>query len=258
VEKFYPHDLKFRKMNKILILLFYYDRPKMVKNALDSINKSTYTNYEIAFIDDGSINPGREVAEKVLHPNIIEKTTFYNTNDSVKAKLKQGGSIFGKYANIAMEQIFHDIVIMLCDDDALTPGYLEYLDLFFSQNTEINHCYSKVLFYDPSIENYTYSRETSQFLHEGSQNSILNKYSSPTNAVGKFDASQVAWRSKCKVKFPFPQTRALDSAIFEQLDKKWGWCYPTQIYGQCKGDFKDQLGNRWLDDNNNEFTITNS
>ena len=38
---------------KILILLFYYDRPEMVKNALKSIENSSYKNFTIAFIDDG-------------------------------------------------------------------------------------------------------------------------------------------------------------------------------------------------------------
>jgi hypothetical protein len=47
-------------------------------------------------------------------------------------KNKQGGSIFGKYANIAMETLESDITIMLCDDDALTPDYLEYLNHYYT------------------------------------------------------------------------------------------------------------------------------
>ena len=42
------NDLKF------LILFFYYNRPEMVLNAIKSLNKNTYKNFEIAFIDDGS------------------------------------------------------------------------------------------------------------------------------------------------------------------------------------------------------------
>ena len=40
--------------NKFLILLFYYDRPKMVRNALQSVKELNYKNWELAFIDDGS------------------------------------------------------------------------------------------------------------------------------------------------------------------------------------------------------------
>ena len=36
-----------KKELKFLILLFYYNRPKMVVNALNSINKLSYKNFEI-------------------------------------------------------------------------------------------------------------------------------------------------------------------------------------------------------------------
>ena len=90
---------------KILILLFYYDRPEMVKNALKSIENSSYKNFTIAFIDDGSPNPGKPVVEEILSSENLKKVVFYNTNQSSEDKNKQGGSIFGKYANIAMETL---------------------------------------------------------------------------------------------------------------------------------------------------------
>lgn len=55
---------------------------------------------------------------------------FLNTEDSKENKLRRGGSMFGKYANIAMETIDSDIIIMLCDDDALIPDYLFNLNVF--------------------------------------------------------------------------------------------------------------------------------
>ena len=58
-----------KKELKFLILLFYYNRPKMVLNALNSINKLSYKNFEIAFIDDGSDNPGEPVVKETLKPS---------------------------------------------------------------------------------------------------------------------------------------------------------------------------------------------
>lgn len=231
---------------KILILLFYYDRPEMVKNALKSIENSSYKNFTVAFIDDGSPNPGKPVVEEILSPENLEKVVFYNTNQSSDDKNKQGGSIFGKYANIAMETLESDITIMLCDDDALTPNYLEHLNHYYTQNPEIQHSYSKVLFYDPSKEDYTQSKKTTSFAHRGST-LYLNSFDTPIEPWGKFDASQVAWRTNCNIKFPYPQTRALDSSVCKQLGDHHGLCYPTHIEGQCKGAFADQLGNRWAD-----------
>lgn len=233
---------------KFLILLFYYDRPEMVKNALQSINKSTYTNFTIAFIDDGSSTPGKSIVKEILSPDLLSKVIFYNTNSSVEDKIKQGGSIFGKLANEALQTTNCDVALMLCDDDALTPGYLEYLNEYFKLNPEVNHCYSKVLFYDPTKENYTQSKETTSFSHAGSTYN-LNHYNTPIDPYCKVDSSQVAWRIKCNsenhIWFPYPQTRNLDASLYKQLYEKCGECYPTFIYGQCKGTFEDQLGNRF-------------
>lgn len=246
--------------NSILILLFYYDRPEMVKNALQSINESTYTNFTIAFIDDGSKIPGHLIAEQILNPELLNKTIFYNTNNSVEEKINQGGSVFGKLANEAIQTANCDLAIMLCDDDALTPHYLGYLNKYFKLNPEVNHCYSKVLFYDPTKEDYTQGKATTNFTHQGTTYQ-LNHYDTPINPYCKVDSSQVAWRTKCNTEnniwFPYPQTRNLDASLYKQLYEKCGYCYPTYIYGQYKGAFADQLGNRYTS-TQNEFTINES
>ena len=244
--------------NKILILLFYYNRPQMVVNALKSLNKSTYNNIEIAFIDDGSPNPGKPIAESILDKDLLQKTIFFNTNQTTEQKIKQGGSIFGKFANQAIKNSSSNIALMLCDDDALTPGYLEYLNAYFNLNPDVNHCYSKVLFYDPSKEDYTQSKESTTYNHPGTTYK-LNHYDKPINAYCKVDSSQVAWRTKCniegKIWFPYPQTRNLDASLFNQLYSQFGFCYPTHYIVQCKGAFEDQLGNRFSE-NKNEFEIS--
>ena len=64
------------KTNKFLIVLAYYERPKIVLNALNSIMELNYENFEVRFIDDGSINKGEEVVREVCS-SIIDKFTFY-------------------------------------------------------------------------------------------------------------------------------------------------------------------------------------
>lgn len=245
--------------NTILILLFYYDRPEMVKNALNSINESSYTNLKIAFIDDGSKTPGKPIVEQILKPELLNKTTFYNTNHSVEDKINQGGSIFGKLANEAIQTLKCDLAIMLCDDDALTSYYLEYLNEYFKLNPEVNHCYSKVLFFDPSKEHYSKATKECNYIHPGSSYEILNIWETPINPYCKVDSSQVAWRTSCNIDnniwFPYPQTKNLDASLYEQLYNKCGPCYPTFIYGQYKAAFDDCLGNRVKDNINNEYKI---
>ena len=46
--------LKRKKDNIILILMPYYNRPKDVLLALNSIKNQSYKNWRLVFVDDGS------------------------------------------------------------------------------------------------------------------------------------------------------------------------------------------------------------
>ena len=226
-----------KKELKFLILLFYYNRPKMVLNALNSINKLSYKKFEVAFIDDGSDNPGEPIVRETLKPSFLKKVTFYNTNDTVKVKIERGGSNFGKLANEAVKNSDADIVLMLCDDDALFSDYLNYLNRFYLFNNRINYAYCKLKYYDPSKEAYTKAKVNEE--------DITNKLINP---VTNLDSSQVSWRRSCMVEkdfwFPYPRTRNLDAVMFVHLWHHYKHCAPLKEFGQYKGIFDDQLGNR--------------
>jgi glycosyltransferase involved in cell wall biosynthesis len=241
VDRGYPYP---KQQLEILVLLFYYDRPEMVKNALDSLNKQTYRNFKVVVIDDGSENAFTDVFPTMIGTSDIHKYTIVNTHDSPEDKQTQGGSMMGKAANQAMERYDSDIVVMLCDDDAMMPEYLENLNTFFTNNPEANHCHSKVKFYNPTKESYLEAKQTTDYRHMGSTYNTLNKAGAVV--CEGFDASQVAWRNKLDVKFPFPQTRNHDAYIYKQL-REHGLCYATGTFGQAKGAFDDQLGNRYRD-----------
>lgn len=246
------------EQQKFLILLFYYERPNIVKNALRSLNELEYDNFEIAFIDDGSISPGKLIAEEILTGNVLQRVTFYNTNDSIEQKKSQGGSVFGKLANEAIQNSDAEYALMLCDDDAIVSDYLLYLNEYFRLNDFVTYCYSKVYFFDPTQETYKQFKDQPTYSHPGSTYT-LNHYTEPINPVGKVDASQICWKISCNkygdIWFPYPLTRGLDAALYQQLFDKYGYCYPTFTYGQYKGAFADQLGNRWID-KHDEFGIT--
>ena len=236
---------------EILVLLFYYNRPEIVKNALDSLNKQTYKNFKVCVIDDGSENCFADVFPTMIGVSDIHRYTIVNTHDSPEDKRQQGGSMMGKFANQAIEVHNSDIVIMLCDDDALMPDYLETLNTFFNNNPEVNHCYSKVLFYNPTKETYLEATTDPNYKNTGSTYLPLNQKNGIIQCRA-LDASQVAWRTRCKISFPYPQTRNHDMAVYSQL-RNYGMCHPTNVYGQAKAAFPDQLGNRHP---NNDFVIS--
>src|SRR5690606_9738149 len=108
------------------------------------------------------------------------------TGMSIDDKLEQG-ILLGKYANEAMARSDADVVITLCDDDELIPTYLRDLVAFFSNNPNINHCYSKISIYNP-------------ILQSSGRLSLDNKYNvwdGPIDPQNKVDTSQVAVRMSC-------------------------------------------------------------
>jgi len=244
---------------KILILLFYYNRPDIVKNALHSIAQSSYSNFEIAFINDSENKSNDHILAYLEDTDCFSKIKEYSIGQSESDKVLQGGSIFGKYANIAIQESDADIVIMLCDDDAVTEDYFKNLSEYYTNNPDVIWAYSKVKYYNPLIETYLQASDDFNRVR-GFHGSVvnLNVHTTPINPDCACDASQVSFRRSCFVQgnvwFPYPQTRNLDSTIYGKMYQVWGVCHPTNFYGQCKGVFSDQLGCRDL---GRDFTVSN-
>jgi len=218
--------------NSFLIIIFYYNRPQMVRDALHSIKEmdTRGIDYEIAFIDDGSPRPGKPVVEKLLKDQ-LSKIRFFNSGDE--------RNIVGRFANQALKETSAKIAIMLCDDDALFPDYLVNLREFFNNNPQIDSCYSKVKIYNPIWEDFRCATRVNVF---------FNHREGPITTARVVDASQVAWKtnlSKTKgVLFDEYRIRNLDESLYDNLDRAVGYTYPSGFYSQFKGVHNSQLGLR--------------
>ncbi len=222
---------------KVLILLCYYNRPKMVKNALKSILNQSYTNWELVFVDD-SEELNQDLVD-YLNLNFKDKVTYYHTNDTKEAKISRGYSTFGSYWNKGCQNSTSDIVLMLCDDDALYEDYLLNLNTWYENNPDKHYCYSHVVNFNP--------QETQPEENNYDPNYWLNR-TEPINPCCMVDASQVSWRLKSMLEsgitFPETQTANLDAAVYGQMQTTWGLCEYSGFVGQYKATFPDQLGNR--------------
>lgn len=234
-----------KKSLKILILMSYYNRPLLVRNALNSILRANerYQNWHLAFGDDGSKVHGRPIVEEILKDH-LDQITFVRNEMTFEDKVKQG-LILGKMANDVMRESDADIAFILCDDDEITPWYLKRLAGFFSNHPRILYCYSKVFMYNPLVQKSEDVKKQAV--------GKFNKWDEPINPVGKVDASQVAWRLDCcKVHGAWfkestkqvpgkPWTKDTDKSFFENLYDKCGPCKPTGFVGQFKGVHDYQL-----------------
>ena len=108
---------------KILILCSYYNRPILLRNALNSILRADeyHQDWELAFGDDGSEIPGKPIVEEVLKDH-LDHVRCYHSNMKFEDKI-ENGLILGTMANEAMQDSDADIGFMLCDDDELVPTY---------------------------------------------------------------------------------------------------------------------------------------
>lgn len=228
---------------KFLILLCYFERPILVRNALKSILKSNehHQDWELVFGDDGSLNEGRPIVEEVLKDH-LHKVRFVNSKMSLEEKLDQGIQL-GRYANEEILKSTADVAITLSDDDELVPTYLKDLKLFLESNPQKMYCYSKIHIYNPLIQNSdTVINPSGHF----------NSWSEPIDPVNKVDASQVAFRLDCfrhyDIRYPNsthengrPWVKNFDSSLFEQLYRQFGECVYTGLVGQYKGIHDYQL-----------------
>lgn len=221
----------------VLLLLLYYNRPKLVRNMLQSIKNSTYKNWRVALIDDGSDFPAEPIVREMFTEEELAKVTFYNIPDTKADKQARGGSIIGEKMNEAMDTLGCDLVILACDDDAVHPDYLGNLNTYFKTNPEIHYAYSHIIPFNPYEQDWK---------TVGPTPSWLNK----THTLDPFcqvDASQVCWRTYCcapgKARFPIPKTANLDADIYGRICEEFGLCPYTGFYGQFKAIFPNQLGN---------------
>ena len=234
--------------SKILLIMPYFERPKMVLNALNSFRSIDYDNYIIAIIDDGStINPIKEIIEK-HYQDLLCKIVVYETNDTLENKSIRG-SIHGSYMNKAIKEIESDIVVMMSDDDAVHRDYFKNLNAFYRDNPGIMYSYSHVILFDPAeqipCESLAELNKNKQWRTNATTN--LN-WTTAINPFCRVDSTQVSWRRSCNVSdgvfFPEQQTKNLDASFYEQMFVRYKECVFNGFISCYKGMHSDQLTNR--------------
>lgn len=227
---------------KFHIILPYYKRQHMVWNALTSVLKSTYDNWFLTLIDDSGNRGFEEVFNSYNFDKSKSKYVPIGITDEEKQKM--GGSIFGNFINEAIRNVNSDVIIILCDDDALTHHYMEKLNEYYINHSNVMWSYCHVLFYKPNEQPYTEAT-----LHDSTGRlNFINNHITPIKPRNTVDSSQVSFRRRTFIEndvwFPFPKTANLDADIFRDIHAKIGDCPFNNIIGQCKASFPDQLGLR--------------
>jgi hypothetical protein len=234
------------KSSKILILVTYFERPNLVRGLLRSIATANqyYENWSLAFIDDGSQQPGQPIVERVLK-DMKSKIRFFNTEMSPEMKSLCKGTFIGLYMNQAIDESDADLVIMIGDDDEICPDYLVNLNLFFHNHPDCLSCYSNTYVFNPMTE---LASATKRLYSDNPNWKGHGWFGKPINPARKVDGIQVAFRSSCckmyGARFPYPIAINHDAIFFEELYNRCGPSIYTGFIGTWKGRHDGQLVKR--------------
>lgn len=221
--------------SRILVLLAYYNRPKMVLGALESLRRQGDAPFRCVMVDDGS-----EVRGETLVKG-YPVSEVRRLEDTEAEKRAQGGSRHGAVMNEIVAAATEEIVLTLCDDDALYDGYLSGLSKWYDEHPDAAWSYGHVSVYDPSMETPPWDEMRNGPWPYGVN---CNYWRVPIRPSCSVDSSQVSFRRTRMPPFQGGQTANLDAVIFAQMYDAVGPCPYNGLVAQHKGVHRDQLGNR--------------
>ena len=244
-----PMQFTLNKNNKFLIILMYYNRPEGLIRALESIRSQSYSNWHVAFIDDGSDLAGEDIVKDYFTEEELSKVTFYNTNDTREIKKsralahkhlngfddRHSGMWLNPMFNKAVKENEHDVALFLCDDDLLQEKYLSNLNKFYNANHGTDYSYSLVILFDERHHNWK------------DMTVVTNRFfcTEPIHPYFRLDTSQVSWRSSVylmdNVWFDEEFHNYFDAFWYKRLFEKYGPCVFNGMVGQYKNFDKDSF-----------------
>lgn len=139
------NSTKFKSESKIYkefqkgfsILIPCYNEAKIIKNTINGLDEIDYDNYEVIFINDGSIDNTIEILDEELQLEEIEDGFFqstFNENIYVIDKLNGGK---GESLNAGIEKANKELICTLDADCILHKDALSYMNYVFQDDDVI-------------------------------------------------------------------------------------------------------------------------
>lgn len=123
----------------VSVLLTSYNRPKYLKQAVESVLAQTMRDFELIILDDSSADPGvAEYLQTIWHyPQvIIHKARVAETERALKCR-------YAANANTGLKLATGRHVTYLCDDDWYAPRRLEVMSGMLDADPSLGVVYSR-------------------------------------------------------------------------------------------------------------------
>jgi len=113
-----------------------YNRAHCVQTLIQTLEKQTFKDFHVTFVDDGSSDNTREVLENLPQDLSFSYNIIYKQN---------GGA--GSARNAGMRASDADYIVFIDSDDEILPEYLQYLyEAITATNADFGYCDFKMIF----------------------------------------------------------------------------------------------------------------
>ena len=174
----------------ISIVIPAHNRPAFLLEAVHSIAKQSYSNFEVIVVDDGSVPP---ISQSALEEVLGQRVVLYR-HDSAHG--------VPKTKNAGVNAAHGEVILLLDDDDLLMPNALEHIYYAFSNYPRIDCLFLGVQPFGPYADGPARSRDAAL--------SAIVKKSNPDESDGLYffsDSLFDALLSSVPIDFQRPAAR---------------------------------------------------
>jgi len=204
------------------IILTSYNRPKMVKESIESALSQTYENFELIILDDNSNQETLDAIAEYKDPRIIFR------NSHIKEKDRYKEVPYARQINVGLKMAKGELISYLTDDDLYLAERLEKMVNFLESHQHVRVCYGRQKIEVIGDRSKFYSlpndevRQIDKILtHPGQKidHCSVMHYKSCVDKVGN-------WDTKLDTEVGLERMRMADAYYWEKLAKKYMF-YPV-------------------------------
>ncbi|CAK7192883.1 hypothetical protein COMNV_01093 [Commensalibacter sp. Nvir] len=116
IEEKVDKRLNLEKNPKISVCLVHYNRPKLLQQAIFSLDEQTYDNFEVILVDDGSDDDESKRYIELISPYFQQKNWKI---------IKSSNNYLGAARNLAARHASGDYLLFMDDDNVAKPNELD-------------------------------------------------------------------------------------------------------------------------------------
>lgn len=195
---------------KVSVIMPVYNAEKTVRDAVNSVLKQSYKDFELIIVNDGS----KDNTEEIIH-------SLVQSDDRIKAFTIENSGV-SCARNIALDHCTGEYVAFIDSDDIMEPDFLETMVFYMSDDSDLICCGYKVMSYDG---NYLFEQKPDDGKYD------LKKYYQGIRNLQQINAYNVLWNKLFRFSVIHNNNIKMDPAVKMGEDYIFIVDYMTKMKG---------------------------